>query len=346
MNLSSQAELENRPVIIYGTGRLGDSVYRLLRRFGISPLCFADGFVADGRKTLKGVRVLAPKEAIGLALEMGALIIVASSYYSEIRPLLAGGGLQEGEDFVEAIDFAIEEDFNENATRLGAFRNVHFGRRAFLIGNGPSLAAEDLDRLTNEICYAANKIYLSYDQVEWRPSYYCVCDPQVSLINEARIRETDTVKFLANSTCFYGERFEKGFVLPYYFRNRTPESESPRFSVDPANGIYDGGSVIYMMMQLAFFMGVREIYLLGVDHCFEIPEQSNEKLLKGGPNNHFHAEYRSAEEKWTRPDFDYMNRAFAYAAEFLEERGTRVFNASRRSALEVFPRASLEKVLR
>ena len=57
-----------------------------------------------------------------------------------------------------------------------ALKNIHKGKRAFILGNGPSLEIEDLDKLKNEITFASNKIYLAFDQTDWRPTYYCVED--------------------------------------------------------------------------------------------------------------------------------------------------------------------------
>ena len=40
------------------------------------------------------------------------------------------------------------------------------GKRCFIIGNGPSLKLEDLNRLKNEITIASNKIYLIFNKTE------------------------------------------------------------------------------------------------------------------------------------------------------------------------------------
>ena len=58
-------------------------------------------------------------------------------------------------------------------------KNIHKGRRGFVIGNGPSLKLGDLDRLQNEITIASNKIYLAFNETNWRPSYFTVCDALV-----------------------------------------------------------------------------------------------------------------------------------------------------------------------
>ena len=47
---------------------------------------------------------------------------------------------------------------------LKTFRNKHKGRRCFIIGNGPSLTANDLNKIkrNNDISFAFNRIYHIY----------------------------------------------------------------------------------------------------------------------------------------------------------------------------------------
>jgi hypothetical protein len=44
--------------------------------------------------------------------------------------------------------------------------------RAWIIGNGPSLASTDLSLLKDEVTFATGRINLIYPKTEWRPTYY------------------------------------------------------------------------------------------------------------------------------------------------------------------------------
>ena len=59
-------------------------------------------------------------------------------------------------------------------------KDIHKGKRAFIIGNGPSLTKEDLEMLTNEITFASNRIYKMFDDTEWRPKYFTISDDGVA----------------------------------------------------------------------------------------------------------------------------------------------------------------------
>ena len=56
--------------------------------------------------------------------------------------------------------------------------------RAFVIGNGPSLKAEQLDLLHQNDCitFGVNRIHLIYDQTKWRPTYWVIMDFSNSLL--------------------------------------------------------------------------------------------------------------------------------------------------------------------
>lgn len=245
-----------------------------------------------------------------------------------------------------------------------ALRDRHAGRRAFVIGNGPSLQVADLSRLEGEITFASNKIYLAFDETRWRPSYYTICDHMVAANNAERTRMLDLPMLLPTTlrkfdcagprTLWYRERFENKFVaeLP------TPEltAATMHFSRDVADGLHGGYTVIYHQLQLAYFMGIREVYLIGVDFHFNVPTQRTEvadfaspvyrnAIVSQGERNHFHPDYRKPGETWTMPRLELQDCAFRSARAAFEREGGRLCNASRRTALEALPRADFDAII-
>ena len=49
--------------------------------------------------------------------------------------------------------------------KLVALKKCCPGQRCFIVGNGPSLTIEDLEKIKNEFCFAANRIYTLYDKI-------------------------------------------------------------------------------------------------------------------------------------------------------------------------------------
>jgi hypothetical protein len=99
-------------------------------------------------------------------------------------------------------------------------------------------------------------------------------------------------------------------------------------------------------------MGIREIYLLGLDFSFNVPsrvvqtiESGYERALESvGEVNHFHPDYRKPGEIWAIPRLDCQKVVFQLARRQFESVGGKVYNASRQSKLDVFDRVDLESL--
>ncbi|MEH7386551.1 hypothetical protein V7147_14250, partial [Bacillus sp. JJ1521] len=63
-------------------------------------------------------------------------------------------------------------DRNSQYQKLKKIKNKHMGQRCFIIGTGPSLTIEDLEKLRNEMTFSMNSICLAFDETDWRPTYY------------------------------------------------------------------------------------------------------------------------------------------------------------------------------
>ena len=247
-------------------------------------------------------------------------------------------------------------DVSHPAWSWQALRNKCSGQRAFVIGNGPSLKIEDLDRLKNEITFASNKIYLAFESTDWRPTYYTVTDQLVAANNCDQIRQLDIPMLLPTSVRAYGIASEQ--TLWYresgynsYLDGLSPEQldgASPRFTRDAVFPIHGGYTVIYHQLQLAWHMGIRNIYLLGVDFSFSIPpktilderfkiEEYRNALVSNGECNHFHPKYRSPGETWSKPRLDLQACAFRAARVIFEAENGFLKNASRKTALRELP---------
>ncbi|MBP8164981.1 MAG: hypothetical protein KAX86_06040, partial [Anaerolineales bacterium] len=53
----------------------------------------------------------------------------------------------------------------ESIRRLAELKDIHKGKRAFVIGNGPSLKQTDLSKLKNEITFGMNRIYVIFPEL-------------------------------------------------------------------------------------------------------------------------------------------------------------------------------------
>ena len=82
-------------------------------------------------------------------------------------------------DSMEALLRALEDDpaiaekrRRESLRRLAELKDIHKGKRGFIIGNGPSLKQTDLSRLKDEITFGLNRIYMMFPQLGFGTTYF------------------------------------------------------------------------------------------------------------------------------------------------------------------------------
>lgn len=239
----------------------------------------------------------------------------------------------------------------DNFSRLGEFHNIHQGNRGFIIGNGPSLTAEDLDMLREEITFAANKIYLYFPETAFRPTYYAAVD----LIFLENFH--DKVPLVKGKKFFplWARQWFQASEDTYFFKETglpMDQGFDPRFSFDIREGIYGGYTVSFNLIQLAFYMGIRELYLIGMDHDYRIPGQRaqhhayGEVLVSGGEVNHFKKDYRPPGEIWSIPRPEYQEQSYRLARDTFRSHQGSIINVTRGGKLDIFPRLRLEDVIR
>ena len=77
--------------------------------------------------------------------------------------------------------------------------------RCFVLGNGPSLALDNLDLLQNEVTFGVNQCELIYSKTTWRPTYW-VCADRDLAIPLAQWAEIFFQHYLLGEHCFISPR--------------------------------------------------------------------------------------------------------------------------------------------
>jgi len=238
----------------------------------------------------------------------------------------------------------------ENEEKLKKMYNIHAGQRCFIIGNGPSLNLLDLTKLKNEITFGVNAIFLNYKNMHFYPTYYVVED---TFFAEDRIEEINRykhgIKFFGNYLKYCLSVDENTILINIIVDYREYKS-FPHFSTNALRNIYVGGSVTYLCMQLAFYMGFNRVYLIGFDHNYSIPNDAilsnnNIDILSYSEDiNHFSSDYFGKGKRWHNPRVDRMEKAYIKAKNVFESYGRKIYNATKGGNLEVFERVDYESL--
>jgi len=238
--------------------------------------------------------------------------------------------------------YAPNEASRRNQAWLGRFRDLHRGQRCVIMGNGPSLACMDLSRLRGEVTFGLNRIYLLFDRMGFEPTYFACVNELVLEQFADEIAALRMPKFLD----WRGrEYFERGDPQTVFVRTRLVFSDS--FAEDPRRGLSAGGTVTYVALQLAYFMGFREVILIGVDHNFADKGTPNktETRHQDRDANHFHPNYFPAGSRWQLPDLARSELAYGLARRAFERDGRRVLDATVGGKCQIFEKVELDTIL-
>ena len=245
------------------------------------------------------------------------------------------------------------QEYQPDTDKLSGLYNKFKGERCFILGNGPSLNKHDLSLLEDEYTFAVNSFFYKTEETNFRPTFFVVEDNMVMRENIDKIREYQApYKFFPadykalhpaeDNTFFF--RMNQGF-----YQKSSPYYCVPRFSVDVSKVIYCGQSVTYANLQLAFYMGFTEVFLIGMDFSYVLPKahqvSGNHILSTTDDPNHFHKDYFGKGKTWKDPKLDRVALSYRQAKLSFESVGRKIYNATIGGQLEIFDRVDYEELL-
>lgn len=228
----------------------------------------------------------------------------------------------------------IESYYNSEIER---FYNIYQGKRCFIVATGPSLRMDDLDLLKEkkEICISMNHIFSAFTMTDWRPDYYVMDDWKELNANKMRIDTWNSIR-----AKFVGDTSESFWKIPHgedvYCYHKHYEycfDRLPKFTNDFSRKSYASGTVTYTCMQLAAYMGFKEIYLLGVDFTYG----GQQKNINYG---HFYKTDKQEGIGYVRQ----VTLAYQSARQYADQHGFKIYNATRGGKLEIFKRVNFDSL--
>jgi hypothetical protein len=224
--------------------------------------------------------------------------------------------------------------------RLSEFQSIHRGKRCFIIGNGPSLKQTDLTRLRGEYSFGMNRIYLHFPESGFTTTYYVCINGLVieQCIND--IRRLTMPKFLSWHSRHVFETLASDGSYPEQntiFLHST--YTGPKFAQDVRGRLWEGATVTYVTLQLAYFMGFEQVILIGIDHNYTTQGPPNTTVVSQGEDpNHFNAGYFGKGFRWQLPDLETSEIAYSMAREAYCRAGRQVLDATIGGKLDIFPK--------
>jgi len=235
--------------------------------------------------------------------------------------------------------------------RCKKFKDIHKGQRCFIIGTGPSLNQTNLSLIKDEITFGVSTLYAGLDKFGITCDYYAGGDAITWQNHSRNIMALDTTVFISDGAG--NIRLRKINIFQMFGKNEPIACKtlypsmfsSGCFSKDVSKGVYAGGTVIITLcLQLAYYMGFKEVYLLGCDCDFSgslhfdatatLTDDEIARLRSIDPANpHFTNDWSIAFE------------SYRVCKRVYEEDGRQIINATVGGKLEVFERKKLEDII-
>jgi hypothetical protein len=257
---------------------------------------------------------------------------------------------------------------------LGAneqFKNIHEGKKCFIVGNGPSLKKMDLSKIHDELTFTVNNIMFNrgvYEQIN--TDYHVIIDPSYFLLDLekeedlAKIKLLESVNFEEKKPVFFtsieGLNFynksglDKVLNLFYLFQHKNLTSSFKK-EINLTKNILSSQNVIQAAILAACYMGFKEIYLIGVDMTsifltFESNEDGEKDIVKEyHVYNYTNTEKRRIVENGYLHDNEFMLYDYAKTftifkglKQYAEQQNIKIMNATVGGGLDVFDRVKYE----
>jgi len=214
--------------------------------------------------------------------------------------------------------------FDEEIKQL---HNKHINKRCFIIGTGPSLKYTNFSLIKDEISMGVNNLFMSFIDFNIEPQYWCVADAKIFDKHYYNLLWLPTTLFLTDGA---GQLFlHKPRDYPYgsrpiVIRPLSDMKSTAEFSTDIMKGV-NGGMVTLSCLQIAYYLGFKEVYLVGCD------------CSSKGKHYDSTVDVKSKDDYW-----EHFFKLYEVCKKVYEKDGRKIYNATVGGNLEVFERRKLE----
>jgi hypothetical protein len=261
-----------------------------------------------------------------------------------------------GSFFISAWSFILRQKERKYLNKNSKLKNSFISKRCFILATGPSIKKQDLKKLKGELVITVSNFFVHPDFREISPEFHLfvpnhqpATDDQIGAWwKEAEKAFPAGQKVLISIT-------DKPIVLEFnlfknqdvYYYQPGQKYLRPNQEIDFEKSLPITQTSVHIAIYLAFYLGVKEIYLLGCDHDW---------ILHLGESRHFYEEKKSVlsekgYDEWAGKDLEMEFQAYANLwkiykkiKSYAEKRGISIVNSTLESLLDIFPKKSFEKI--
>lgn len=220
-----------------------------------------------------------------------------------------------------------------NQERIQSLKNKYQGNRCFIIGSSPSLNLLDLTKLNHEYTFTVNRGYMLKEKGLLHSSFHVISDTKTFKDDGSK---GELLKDFSDILFCYAGMFPPVKMNVIYFDYILSELEKNySFQDNLEQPLIAYLSVIHFAIQIAYYLGFNEIYLLGVDLDF---------LNLSG-----HAYVETEGEKEREKSTSIINAkkmliGLEKCTDWLKQHNVKIFNASPKGFVNCMPRVKYEEL--
>jgi len=193
--------------------------------------------------------------------------------------------------------------------------------------------------LSNVFTFGLNKINLLFEQTDFRPSAVVAVNPLVIQQNSSFFSSTDIPLFVDRVATQYDVVSGKNVHFLH-------SCDFPYFARDCSGSVFQGFTVTYVALQLAYHMGFNEVALVGCDHDYKMTGDPNNIIYNRGADQvHFCDNYFTPDQPWQAADLKASEHYYDLAHRCYQNDGRVIVNASTTTQLNVFPLMPLDEFI-
>jgi len=231
---------------------------------------------------------------------------------------------------------------------IKSFSNMFSGEECLIIGNGPSINNIDFKKFKNIPSFAVNSFYLKSEEVNYFPTFFTIEDKHVFADNINKIKEYKVNhKFLPN--IYRNKFYDDGRPEFLYYKINFDfyNGKEIKFSKHAYKEMFAGGTVTYINFQLAYLMGFKRVYLIGLDFNYVKPKgtiiDGNTWISTGDDPNHFDKSYFGEGKRYHDPQLHRAKIAYQKANEVFKSENKEIVNLTENTKLDVFKTEDIDK---
>ena len=233
---------------------------------------------------------------------------------------------------------------NADIEKVRSLKGKYVGKRIFIVCNGPSLRADDLEiiRSNGDISFASNRIDKIFGQTLWRPNFYTILDTTFQYSLKSSMHSTPSaINFFSTESYMATKNVDNAVFL------KTNRSSvflvDPKFSEDISKELCTIGTVTYAMIEMARYMGFKEMYIIGCDNSYGREMKKDGTIVETGRTSYFKGSSDKDNKKAVGAIWQ-LNIAYEFAEKYSRENGFRIYNATRGGYLEAFERVDFDSL--